>query len=64
MEDNNLYTSHNLAISIKGIAKQRNIVIKDMLNDCDLGSNTMSSLYHGKPNQRPRHCKPFSRPDR
>lgn len=48
MEDNNLYTSHNLAISIKGIAKQRNIVIKDMLNDCDLGSNTMSSLYHGK----------------
>ena len=48
MEDNNLYTSHNLAILIKGIAKQRNIVIKDMLNDCDLGSNTMSSLYHGK----------------
>lgn len=48
MEDKNLYTSHNLAISIKGIAKQRNIVIKDMLNDCDLGSNTMSSLYHGK----------------
>lgn len=48
MEDKNLYTSHNLAILIKGIAKQRNIVIKDMLNDCDLGSNTMSSLYHGK----------------
>ena len=48
MEDNNLYTSHNLAILIKSIAKQRNIVIKDMLNDCDLGSNTMSSLYHGK----------------
>ena len=48
MEDNNFYTSHNLAILIKGIAKQRNIVIKDMLNDCDLGSNTMSSLYHGK----------------
>ena len=48
MNDENLYTSHNLAIAIKSIAKQKNIVMKDMLSDCDLGSNTMSSLYHGK----------------
>lgn len=43
-----MYNSHNLAISIKSIAKEKNIIIKDMLTSCDLGSNTMSSLYHGK----------------
>lgn len=43
-----MYTSHNLAIKIKETAKSRNIVIKQMLIDCELGSNTMSALYHGK----------------
>ncbi len=43
-----MYNSHDLAISIKSIAKEKNIIIKDMLTSCDLGSNTMSSLYHGK----------------
>lgn len=43
-----LYNSHDLAISIKSIAKEKNITIKDMLTSCELGSNTMSSLYHGK----------------
>ena len=43
-----MYTSHNLAIKIKETAKIKNIVIKQMLIDCELGSNTMSALYHGK----------------
>lgn len=48
MKDVNLYTSHNLAILIKSRAKTQKVIIKDMLTDCDLGSNTMSALYHGK----------------
>lgn len=43
-----MYISHNLAIKIKETAKIKNIVIKQMLIDCELGSNTMSALYHGK----------------
>ena len=43
-----MYTSHNLATKIKETAKNKNIVIKQMLIDCQLGSNTMSALYHGK----------------
>ena len=43
-----MYTSHNLAIKIKETAKIKNIVIKQMLIDCELGSNTMSALYHCK----------------
>lgn len=48
MDINNLYNSHNLAISIKNIAKKKNIIIKNMLSDLSLGSNTMSAMYHGK----------------
>lgn len=43
-----MYESHNIAITIKTIAKEKNIIIKQMLSDCDLGSNTMSAMYHGK----------------
>ncbi len=43
-----MYDSHNLAIKIKSVAKERKIVIKDMLVDCELGCNTMSAMYHGK----------------
>ncbi len=43
-----MYNSYDLAISIKSVAKEKNIIIKDMLESCELGSNTMSSLYHGK----------------
>jgi len=43
-----MYTSQDLAIRIKAIAKERNTVIKDMLAELSLGSNTMSALYHGK----------------
>ena len=43
-----MYDSHNIATTIKTIAKEKNIVIKQMLSDCGLGSNTMSAMYHGK----------------
>lgn len=43
-----MYTSHNLAIMIKSVAKSKNIVIKNMLIECELGNNTMSALYHDK----------------
>lgn len=43
-----MYSSHNLAIMIKQVAKAKDKVIKDMLDACGLGSNTMSALYHGK----------------
>ena len=43
-----MYDSHNLAIKIKSVVKEKNKVIKDMLSACELGSNTMSALYHGK----------------
>ena len=43
-----MYNSQDLAIRIKTIAKERNKTIKEMLVDLNLGSNTMSSLYHGR----------------
>ena len=43
-----MYESHNIATSIKRQAKARNIIIKTMLSDLELGSNTMSAMYHGK----------------
>ena len=43
-----MYTSNELAIKIKEISKNKSITIKQMLIDCELGSNTMSALYHGK----------------
>lgn len=48
MNNEELYTSHNLAISIKEQAKIRNVVLSVMLSELGLGSNTMSALYHGK----------------
>lgn len=43
-----MYNSHDLAKSIKSVAKEKNKIIKDMLIACELGSNTMSAMYHGK----------------
>ena len=43
-----MYNSHDLAISIKKLAKQRGVSIKEMLAALGIGSNTMSALYHGK----------------
>ena len=43
-----MYESHNIATTIKETAKAKNIVIKTMLSELGLGSNTMSAMYHGK----------------
>ncbi len=43
-----MYTSDNLAKAIKKQAQCQGISIKELLEECDLGSNTMSALYHGK----------------
>ena len=48
MSDEKMYNSHDLAISIKTRAAVKKISLKQMLIDCNLGSNTMSALYHGK----------------
>ncbi len=48
MNDVDLYNSHNIAILIKKVAKEKNITIKTMLSELGLGSNTMSAMYHGK----------------
>ena len=48
MEAQSLYNSHNIAIIVKNRAKIQNVVIKDMLAELNLGSNTMSAMYHGK----------------
>lgn len=48
MESNGLYKSHNIATKIKDLSKEKGIVIKTMLEDLELGSNTMSAMYHGK----------------
>ncbi len=48
MVDKYLYNSSDVANRIKSYAKYKNVVLKDMLIKCDLGSNTMSALYHGK----------------
>lgn len=44
-----LYISAKIATTIKLIAKEKNIVVKSMLKDCDLGVNTMSNLKTSMP---------------
>lgn len=43
-----MYNSHNIAIRVKEIAAEKNVLIKNMLEELGLGSNTMSAMYHGK----------------
>ena len=43
-----MYESSNIAATIKTLAKEKGVVIKTMLAQCNLGSNTMSAMYHGK----------------
>ena len=43
-----LYISPNVANKIKNLAKARGIVLKDMLSDLQMGSNTFSHMLHGK----------------
>lgn len=43
-----MYNSLNIAERIKLYAKEKNVVLKTMLSDLSLGSNTMSNLRHGR----------------
>ncbi|MDE6102201.1 MAG: helix-turn-helix transcriptional regulator [Ruminococcus sp.] len=43
-----MYTAQETALKIKEIAKQKNITIKKMLNDCDLNINYISGMANGK----------------
>ena len=42
-----MYDSSKIAENIKITAIKKKVVIRNMLSDCGLGINTMSSLYHG-----------------
>lgn len=42
------YNSPNIAEIIKSRSKSKGIIIKDMLNDLELGANTMSHMRHGR----------------
>lgn len=43
-----MYTSTKLAKNIKERAKEEEITIRELLEECDLGKNTISDLNHGK----------------
>jgi len=42
------YSPQDIANNIKAVARFRGIVVKDMLERCDMGSNSISHLLHGK----------------
>lgn len=42
-----MYNSHNIANRIKLIAKNKNIQIKIMLDECGLSKNSLSSMQSG-----------------
>ena len=48
MSNKNLYKSLNIAETIKIRAKQKGVVLKDMLSELGLGSNTLSNLRHDR----------------
>lgn len=48
MENEILYNSLNIAEKIKVRSRSQNIVVKDMLVELGLGSNTMSHMRHGR----------------
>ena len=48
MDTQNLYNSPFLATRIKEYAKSKGIVVKTLLEDCELGANAMSHLLHGR----------------
>ena len=43
-----MYESAKIAETIKNICKEKEVVIKTMLDELGFGSNTMSAMYHGK----------------
>lgn len=48
MNECELYKSLYIADGIKTRAKEKGVVLKIMLADLSLGSNTMSNMRHGK----------------
>lgn len=42
-----MYTSQNIALRIKQYAKDKQIVLKEMLSECGLSKNTLSSMQSG-----------------
>ena len=48
METNDLYNSPYVANKIKEFSKLKNISLKNILENCNLGSNTFSHMLHGK----------------
>ena len=42
-----MYISANIANRIKELCKNKNIIIKEMLSDCGLSINTLSSMQSG-----------------
>lgn len=43
-----MYNSQELTKRIKGVAKEKNILIRDMLLDCELSINTVSQISDKK----------------
>lgn len=48
MNDTNLYKPPNVAKTIKACAKNKNVSLKMLLQECGLGSNTFSHMLHDK----------------
>ena len=48
MNENSLYNSPYVANRIKLLAKSKNISLKSLLENCNLGSNTFSHMLHGR----------------
>lgn len=48
MENEKIYNSPFVANNIKNYAKSKNIALKNLLIDCELGSNTFSHMLHGR----------------
>lgn len=42
-----MYNSHDIALRIKQYAKEKHVVLKEMLNVCELSKNTLSSMLSG-----------------
>ncbi len=47
MEDTFMYNSQEIATRIKSMAKSKNISLKTMLSECNLGINTISQMSKG-----------------
>ncbi len=39
-----MYNAQETAEKIKGVAKSKNVLIKDMLDECELSKNALSSM--------------------